>query len=91
MRTRITFKATLAGSSDKRRIAAARVALSINHNEGKKYFDSINVDVEVEEVEITEEYLLRRYTEVMVFGTWCPLKKYVGRIVFMYETNYKMR
>lgn len=49
MRARIKFRATLAGSSDPRRIRAARNILEENHKKNVTFFATIKATVEITE------------------------------------------
>ena len=86
-RTRIKVKANLVGSSDFRRVKAARAILAENHEKNLTFFASIK-PVASEKV-ITEDYILRMYSRVSVWGNWCSVRKFIGVLMFMYNENYK--
>ena len=91
-RPRIKVKTSLAGSSDYRRVKSARAILAENHAKHVSFFAAIKAVESKEEPIITEKYLLSRYSEVFAIGRWCPVSKFIGSLVYMYnEVNCKFR
>lgn len=92
-RPRIKVKTSLAGSSDYRRVKSARAILAENHVKNMSFFATIKATESKEEpIIITEKYLLSRYSEVYIIDRWCPISKFIGSLVFMYNNdNYKFK
>jgi hypothetical protein len=88
-RNRIKLKTSLVGSSDFRRFKSKVAILEMNHKKNLEFFESIKPSDKP--IPITEEYLLRRYKEVRVLGTWRPLYKYIGCLKVLYDDKYLMR
>lgn len=87
-RQRFKVKPGLLGSSDFRRVKSSRAILEDNHKKNVAFFSSIK-DVEgCKETIITEKYILGRYSRVLTMGQWCPVSKFIGSLVFMYNDNY---
>lgn len=89
-RERIQFRASMAGSSDVRRLRAAQNILVENHEKNVSFFNAIKAEKK-EESTITESLLLSRYSEVQVWETWKPITNYIGMLVFMYNSNFKFK
>lgn len=91
-RNRIKLKTSLVGSSDFRRFKSKVAILEMNHKKNVVFFESIKNSVKSDKpIDLTESDLLRRYREIRVMGTWCPISKYVGLLLFMYKEQYAMR
>lgn len=89
MRHRIKVKSGLIGSSDFRRVKSRRVILEENHKKNLAFFASIKPKEVKVEIEITEQYLRSKYSQVLVMTRWEPISKYVGSLVFMFNNNYQ--
>ena len=91
-RTRTTYKPSLVGSSDIRRVRIAERTRQEVHNKNVNFYQNVLKDAKVTpESTITEEYLSRVYKEIKVCGQWSRISKYTGKLVFMYKDGYKMR
>lgn len=89
-RKRTTIKAGLIGSSELWRIKANLANLRGNHEKNAEYLATIN-SKPIKQKNITEEYLLSRYSKVKVMGKWDSIMKYTGILVFMYKNDkYQM-
>lgn len=89
-RKRIKVRSSLIGSSDVVRLHAKRAILEENHVKNVTFFASLKDNKKVVN-EITEEYLIKRYSEVMVFGSWSPISKFIGTLVFMYNNSFRFK
>lgn len=91
-RKRFTVKRGLVGSSDISRVKSMRATLELNHKELELNTSFMAIEVKATKpLVITEDYLLRSFKEVKVFGVWSPLRDYIGSLVVMYNDNYQMR
>lgn len=88
-RKRFKVKPGLLGSSDFRRVKSSRAILEENHKKNAAFFLSIKPEVEeCKETIITEKYILSRYSRVYAMGQWCPVSRFIGSLVFMYNDKY---
>ena len=87
-RKRFKVKPGLLGSSDFRRVKSSRVILNENHKKNLAFFASIKPKEVKVEIEITEKYILSKYSRVYAMGQWCPVSRFIGSLVFMYNDKY---
>lgn len=87
-RQRFKVRTNIVGSSDFRRVKSARAILAENHERNLTFFATIK-PVETSEKELTEDDILRMYSRVSIWGNWCPVRKFIGVLMFMYNENYK--
>lgn len=90
-RTRTTYKPSLIASSDMSRVNMAKRSRQEIHDKNVTFYQGILESAKQSKVEITEDYLARIYKEVRVARTWNPIRKYYGKLVFMYTDNYQFR
>lgn len=92
-RARIKVNTSMVGSSDFRRVKSVRAILTENHVKNVSFFAAIKAaEVKEEPVVVTENWILSRYSEVFALGRWCPVNKFIGSLVFMYNNdNYKFK
>lgn len=91
MRERTTYKPSLIASSDIRRVRMAKRTRQEIHDKNVTFYQGVLKNAKPSKVEITEEYLARVYKEVRYAGTWNPIRKYYGKLVFMFNDNCKFR
>ena len=93
MRERTTYRPSLVASSDMRRVRMAERTRQEVHDKNVTFYQSVlkNAKPSSLKKELTEDYLARTYKEVKYAGTWNPVNKYYGKLVFMYTDHCQFR
>lgn len=93
-RTRTTYKPSLIGSSDIRRVKMAERSRKKTHDKYVSFYEGFlknHLSSETTEVVITENYLCTKFKELKYGGKWNPVHRYRGHLVFMYNDGVLFR